>query len=54
MKMNSRCLSCIISKQELKVRDKENEAVRLKYLKEVAHILSTSQKMIQCLGYLRK
>lgn len=44
MKMNSRCLSCIISKQELKVRDKETETIRLKYLKEVARILSTSNE----------
>lgn len=44
MKMNSRCLSCIISKQELKVRDKETEIIRLRYLKEVAHILSTSNE----------
>lgn len=41
MKMNSRCLSCIITKQEIKVRSKKDEATRLKYLKEVAHILST-------------
>lgn len=43
MKMNARCISCLIKKQDEKIRKEDDDSKKLKYMKEVLHILGNSK-----------